>query len=99
MTNNDTLFDNFLQETLDRDRSLAGALTLSFSDTCGKIEQKRKADMQRQKITIRLMMSVILAIIVTNILIITMDSPDTLAGIDDNGYISESTNYFTEILQ
>jgi len=100
MKTNDTMFDNFLQEAVERDLvSAGGAMALSYDGTCRKIEQKRAADSQRQKIVMRVVMTVVLALIVTNILLITMDGPDTLAGIEDNGYISESTSYFTDILQ
>ena len=99
MKTNDTMFDNFLQEAVERDLvSAGGAMTLSYDGTCRKIEQKRAADSQRQKIVMRVVMTVVLALIVTNILLIASGGPD-ISGADDNGYISESTSYFTDILQ
>ena len=98
MKTNDTMFDNFLQEAVERDLvSAGGAMALSYDGTCRKIEQKRAADSQRQKIVMRVVMTVVLALIVTNILLIASGGPDLST--DDNGYISEYTSYFTDILQ
>ena len=97
MKTNDTMFDNFLQEAVERDLvSVGGAMTLSYDGTCRKIEQKRAADSQRQKIVMRVVMTVVLALIVTNILLLTTGNSDSII---DDGFINESTSYFTEILQ
>ena len=97
MKTNDTMFDNFLQEAVERDLvSAGGAMTLSYDGTCRKIEQKRAADSQRQKIVMRVVMTVVLALIVTNILLLTTGNSDSMI---DDGFINESTSYFTEILQ
>lgn len=97
MKTNDTMFDNFLQEAVERDLvSAGGAMALSYDGTCRKIEQKRAASSQRQKIAIRVVSTMILALIVTNILLLTTGNSDSMT---DEGYISESTSYFTDILQ
>ena len=97
MKTNDTMFDTFLQEAVERDLvSAGGAMTLSYDGTCRKIEQKRAADSQRQKIVMRVVMTVVLALIVTNILLLTTGNSDSMI---DDGFINESTSYFTEILQ
>ena len=97
MKTNDTMFDNFLQEAVERDLvSAGGAMTLSYDGTCRKIEQKRAVDSQRQKIVMRVVMTVVLALIVTNILLLTTGNSDSMI---DDGFINESTSYFTEILQ
>ena len=96
MTTNDIQFDDFLQATIERDCSAMGSPSRSFAGTMQKIEQRRAASSQRQKIAIRVVSTMILALIVTNILLLTTGNSDSMT---DDGFISESTSYFTEILQ
>lgn len=96
MTTNDTQFDDFLQATIERDCTAMGGTAHSFAGTMQKIEQRRAASSQRQKIAIRVVSTMILALIVTNILLLTTSNSDSIT---DEGYISESTSYFTDILQ
>ena len=96
MTTNDIQFDDFLQSTIERDCSAMGGTAHSFAGTMHKIEQRRAASSQRQKIAIRVVSTMILALIVTNILLLTTGNSDSMT---DDGFISESTSYFTEILQ
>lgn len=96
MTTNDIQFDDFLQATVERDCSAMRSTALSFAGTMQKIEQRHAASSQRQKIAIRVVSTMILALIVTNILLLTTGNSDSMT---DDGFISESTSYFTEILQ
>ena len=96
MTTNDIQFEDFLQATVERDCSAMRSTALSFAGTMQKIEQRRAASSQRQKIAIRVVSTMILALVVTNILLLTTGNSDSMT---DDGFITESTSYFTDILQ
>lgn len=96
MTTNDTQFDDFLQATIERDCSAMQRGAHSFAGTMQKIEQRRAASAQRHKITMRVVTTVILALVVANIVLLTTGGTDPIS---DEGHISESTSYFSEILQ
>ncbi len=96
MTTNDTQFDDFLQATIERDCNAMANCAHSFAGTMQKIEQRHAASAQRHKITMSVVTTVILALVVANIVLFTTGGNDPIS---DEGYISESTSYFTEILQ
>ena len=96
MTTNDTIFDDFLQDAIERDRSGMGAARHSFEGTLHTIQARHAQSAQRHKMVMRVAATMILALIVTNIVLLASGSSDSLS---DDGFISESTSYFTETLQ